>query len=105
MNSAKGCPNSECAAHKKKTLFKSSINYCPECGTKLAAVCKIKGCYTFLNDDSKKLCARCDAKRADRIDKTKKAGAAVGSAIVTAVGIIATAGEDVLQLASKIKKN
>lgn len=57
MNSAKGCPNSECAAHKKKTLFKSSINYCPECGTKLAAVCKIKGCYTFLNDDSKKLCA------------------------------------------------
>lgn len=105
MNSAKGCPNSECAAHKKKTLFKSSINYCPECGTKLAAVCKIKGCYTFLNDDSKKLCARCDAKRTDRIDKTKKAGAAVGGAIVTAVGIIATAGEDALQLASKIKKS
>lgn len=105
MNSAKGCPNSECAAHKKKTLFKSSINYCPECGTRLAAVCKIKGCYTFLNDDSKKLCARCDAKRADRIDKTKKAGAAVGGAIVTAVGIIATAGEDALQLASKIKKS
>lgn len=105
MNSAKGCPNGECAAHKKKTLFKSSINYCPECGTKLAAVCKIKGCYTFLNDDSKKLCARCDAKRADRIDKTKKASAAVGGAIVTAVGIIATAGEDALQLASKIKKN
>ena len=105
MNSAKGCPNSECAAHKKKTLFKSSINYCPECGTKLAAVCKIKGCYTFLNDDSKKLCARCDAKRADRIDKTKKFGAAAGGAIVTAVGFIATAGEDVLQPASKIKKN
>lgn len=105
MNSAKGCPNNECAAHKKKTLFKSSINYCPECGTKLAAVCKIKGCHTFLNDDSKKLCARCDAKRADRIDKTKKVGAAAGGAIVTAVGIIATAGEDVLQLASKIKKN
>lgn len=105
MNSAKGCPSSECAAHKKKTLFKSSINYCPECGTKLAAVCKIKGCYTFLNDDSKKLCARCDAKRADRIDKKKIVGAAAGGAIVTAVGIIATAGEDVLQLASKIKKN
>lgn len=105
MSSAKGCPNSECAAHKKKTLFKSSINYCPECGTELAAVCKTKGCYTFLNDDSKQLCARCDAKRADRIDKTKKAGAAVSGAVVTAVGIIATAGTDALQLASKIKKN
>lgn len=44
-------------------------------------------------------------KKADRIDKTKKVGAAAGGAIVTAVGIIATAGEDVLQLASKIKKN
>lgn len=55
MSSAKGCPNSECAAHKKKTLFKTSMNYCPQCGAELAAVCKSRGCYTFLDDPSKKL--------------------------------------------------
>ena len=64
MSSAKGCPNGECAAHKKKTLFKPSMNYCPQCGAELAAVCKSRGCYTFLDDPSKKLCARCEGARA-----------------------------------------
>lgn len=68
MSSANGCPNNNCVAHKKKTLFKTSMNFCPECGTKLAAVCKSKGCYTFLDDPSKKaLCPlRGQARRQDR---------------------------------------
>lgn len=97
MNSAKGCPNGECAAHKKKTLFKPSMNYCPQCGAELAAVCKSRGCYTFLDDPSKKLCARCEAKRADRIDGIKKVGAGVG-------GTVLTVGGAVVGVAAKIAK-
>ena len=93
MSSAKGCPNGECAAHKKKTLFKLSMNYCPQCGVELAAVCKSRGCYTFLDDPSKKLCARCEAKRADRVDGIKKAG-----------GMALTAGATVVGVAAKIAK-
>lgn len=93
MSSVKGCPNGECAAHEKKTLFKASMNYCPQCGAELAAVCKSRGCYTFLDDSSKKLCARCEAKRADRVDGIKKKGAAAGGAVLTlgsmAVGVAA----------------
>lgn len=87
MSSAKGCPNGECAAHKKKTLFKPSMNYCPQCGAELAAVCKSRGCYTFLDDPSKKLCARCEAKRTDRVDGIKKLGAAAGGAVFTVAGV------------------
>lgn len=97
MSSVNGCPNSNCAAHKKKTLFKSSMNFCCECGTELAAVCKTKGCYTFLDDPSKKHCARCEAKRADRIDTAKKAGTMAVGAVVAAAGTAA-------ELASLIKK-
>ena len=88
MSSAKGCPNGECDAHKKKILFKTSMNYCPQCGTELAAVCKSRGCYTFLDEPSKKLCARCEAKRADRVDGIKKVGAGVGGAALTVGGAV-----------------
>lgn len=97
MSSAKGCPNGECAAHQKKTLFKTSMNYCPQCGAELAAVCKSRGCYTFLDDPSKKLCARCEAKRADRVDGIKKAGATAGGAVLTV-------GTMVVGVAAKIAK-
>lgn len=89
MSSAKGCPNGECDAHKKKTLFKTSMNYCPQCGAELAAVCKSRGCYTFLDDPSKKLCARCEAKRADRVDGIKKASGTVLTLGTTVVGVAA----------------
>ena len=88
MSSAKGCPNGECAAHKKKTLFKTSMNYCPHCGAKLAAVCNSRGCYTFLDDPSKKLCARCEAKRTDRIDEIKKVGSAASGTVLTVSAIV-----------------
>lgn len=97
MSSVNGCPNNSCAAHKKKTLYKSSMNFCPECGTPLAAVCKTKGCYTFLDDPSKKHCARCEAARADRTDKVKKAGGMAVGAVVAVAGAAA-------ELASQIKK-
>lgn len=97
MSSVNGCPNCNCAAHKKKTLFKSSMNFCPECGTELAAVCKSKGCYTFLDNPSKKRCARCEAKRVDRADKVKKVGGMAGGAVVTVAGVA-------VELASLIKK-
>lgn len=97
MSSAKGCPNGECAAHKKKTLFKASMNYCPQCGAELAAVCKSRGCYTFLDGSSKKLCARCEAKRADRVDEIKKVGSA-------ASGTVLTVGAIVVGVAAKIAK-
>ena len=97
MSSAKGCPNGECAAHKKKILFKTSMNYCPQCGEELAAVCKSRGCYTFLDDPSKKLCARCEAKRADRVDGIKKVGAAAG-------GTVLTVGATLVGVAAKIAK-
>lgn len=97
MSSANGCPNNNCVAHKKKTLFKTSMNFCPECGTKLAAVCKSKGCYTFLDDPSKKRCARCEAKRADRTDKIKKKGGMAVGALVAAAGTV-------VEIASLIKK-
>lgn len=95
MSSAKGCPNGECVVHKKKALFEASMNLCPECGAELAAVCKSRGCYTFLDDPSKKLCARCEAKRADRVDRIKKVGAA-------AVGTVFTVGATVIGVAAKI---
>ncbi len=73
------------------------MNFCPECGTKLAAVCKSKGCYTFLDDPSKKRCARCEAKRADRTDKIKKKGGMAVGALVAAAGTV-------VEIASLIKK-
>lgn len=88
MSSAKGCPNGECAAHKKKTLFKPSMNYCPQCGAELAVVCKSRGCYTFLDDPSKKLCARCEAKRADRVDGIKKVGSAASGTVLAVSAIV-----------------
>ena len=80
-----------------RRLFKLSLNYCPQCGAELAAVCKSRGCYTFLDDPSKKLCARCEAKRADRVDGIKKAGAAAGGAVLTM-------GTMVVGVAAKIAK-
>ena len=104
MSSAKGCPNGGCAAHKKKTLFKDSMNYCPQCGAELVAVCKSKGCYTFLDDPSRKLCARCEAKRADKVDEIKKKGAAASSAVLVVGAMVATKGKDALSLVSKFIK-
>lgn len=72
MSSVKGCSNGECAAHKNKTLFKASMSYCPQCGAELIVVCKSRRCYTRLDGPSKMLCARCEAKHADRIDGIKK---------------------------------
>ena len=46
-------------------------------------VCKSRRCYTRLDDPSKMLCARCEAKHADRIDGIKKKGAAAGGAVLT----------------------
>ena len=104
MNSAKGCPNGGCTAHKKKTLFKDSMNYCPQCGAELAAVCKSKGCYTFLDDPSRKLCARCEAKHADRVDGMKKKGAAAGGAVLAVGAVVVAKGKDALSLVSKFIK-
>ena len=91
MSSVKGCPNGECAAHKEKTLFKVAMNYCPQCGTELAAVCRSKGCYTFLDAPSNTLCARCEAKHADRVDGIKKTGAAAGSAVLALGAVVFSA--------------
>lgn len=104
MKSAKGCPNSECTAHKKKTIFQSSINYCPLCGTEPAAICSSRGCYTFLDDPSKKFCARCEAKRYDRADKIKKGAETTGGVIIATVGLIVANGDKALEFAKKITK-
>ena len=50
MKFVKGCTNTSCSMNKKKKTFKSNINFCPECGSKLVAVCKTKNCYQVLDD-------------------------------------------------------
>ena len=99
MNSVKGCANEACVSYQRKGKYKSTDKFCPQCGAELRPVCKAHGCYTFLDDQEQRLCARCFAKREDVKDKGKNALAVTIS--VTA-GIVAVVAKDGQKIAHKV---
>jgi len=90
---SKGCPNPNCACHKNKRFFASTLTFCPDCGEKLVYVCKT--CYKQLPDGKSVYCLRHQAAKKDKKDQTKKdiaigagvAGGAVAAGI-TVFGIV-----------------
>lgn len=97
MKFVKGCTNDSCSMNEKKKKFKPTINYCPECGTELVAVCKSKNCHQVLENPEAVFCVPCRAKKDDRKDKVKE-----GAAVV--VGTAALAGTAAVKNAGKIAK-
>lgn len=84
MKRYKGCVNPECDAFKEEIKFNEENLYCSKCGCKLEYVCK--DCHKVLEDDSKKYCKHCEAKRHDKLQKAKDIGVAVGTTIVAVAG-------------------
>ncbi|MBK5244962.1 MAG: hypothetical protein JJE18_08075 [Eubacteriaceae bacterium] len=101
MDRVKGCVTEKCAAHKKKTTYKESDDYCSKCGDKLSYVCK--KCYTPLEDTSEKYCVRCLAVRQDRNDNVVKVVGSIGGALLTASTVVLTKGKDIAKIISKLK--
>lgn len=98
MKFVKGCTNTSCSMNKKKKTFKSNINFCPECGSKLVAVCKTKNCYQVLDDPETVYCALCRAKQDDQKDKLKE------KIVIGAGGVMAAAGMVFLKDVDKLAK-
>ena len=102
MGYVKGCTNESCTMRQKKHTFKPNVNFCPECGTELVAVCKSRNCYQVLDDPHAERCVPCQARIADRKDAVKdKAKYAAG--VVPALGVAAWNNKDkVIKVAAKI---
>lgn len=85
MKAFKGCVNKECGGYKKIHYGKDD-HYCRKCGQPLAFVCA--DCWTVLEDDTKRICIACQAKRTqkntERVETAKKAGAILAGAAATA---------------------
>lgn len=92
-NRKKGCPNTDCTYNKDKVFQKADVNYCPKCGTPLVFVCA--KCFSEIEDSGPdhKICAHCEAKADQNMDKIKdglkKAGQVAGSAAVALGGAVA----------------
>jgi len=90
--------------NKKKKTFKSNINFCPECGSKLVAVCKTKNCYQVLDDPETVYCALCRAKQDDQKDKLKEKIVFGAGGVMAAAGMVFLKNMDKLEkMISKIK--
>ena len=90
----KGCPNVNCECNKAKKQYKSDDMYCVKCGTKLVFACK--KCFSKIEDrgPKHKICAACEAKKEDKVQRVLDVGEGaakmVGGAIV-GVGVKAAA--------------
>ena len=93
-NRKKGCPNRNCTYNQKKVFQKADVNYCPKCGTPLVLVCA--KCFSEIEDRGfeHKICAHCEAKAEQNMDKVKdglkKAGQVAVSTAVALGGAIAS---------------
>ena len=91
---SKGCPNPACGANQKMMKFKADDGVCPKCGTQLSFVCSSSKCYSSIEDQGPKhrICASCEAKKADRkdaiLDKGGKALSGIGIVGAVVVGVI-----------------
>ncbi len=97
------CPNEQsCDKATEQYRYKGGDKYCTECATPLVLVCA--KCKTRLDDQgvTHRICAGCEAEKADRKDKmvgsAVEIGTAVGAAVAPRVGGVAKA-------AAKIVKN
>lgn len=83
-NRKKGCPNLDCSYNKDKNFQKADVNYCPKCGTPLVFVCAKCFCEIEDRGPEHKICAHCEAKADQNVDRIKdglkKAGQIAGSA-------------------------
>ena len=92
-NRKKGCPNLNCVYNQDKVFQKADVNYCPKCGTPLMYVCA--KCFGEIEDNGPdhKICAHCEAKADQNLDRIKdglkKAGQVAGSAAVALGGAVA----------------
>ena len=97
MKSVRGCTNQECDSYKESVQYNKDFDYCPKCGSKLMAVCRSRGCHTFIDNPDGIYCARCLAKRKDRLDQVLKGAELIG-------GLLATAATAVVAGANKSSK-
>lgn len=65
----KGCYNLTCKNYRKEVKFKSTDNYCPNCGAELVYVCS--SCFEKIEDMGMevKRCKECEAKKAAKKEK------------------------------------
>jgi len=88
----KGCYNLTCKNYRKEVKFKSTDNFCPNCGKELVYVCA--DCFEKIEDmgPEVRLCKECEEKKAAKkeaiktgVDKAKKLagkGVAVAPAVI-----------------------
>jgi len=65
----KGCYNLTCKNYRKEVKFKSTDNYCPNCGAELVYVCA--SCFEKIEDmgPEVRLCKECEEKKAQKKEK------------------------------------
>lgn len=89
MKPFKGCVNEDCSAYKK-IHYRRDDRYCLKCGHPLYFVCA--DCWTVLEDDAKKFCDGCQAKRiqrnAERVEKVKQVGVVVAGVAAGAQAMV-----------------
>ena len=102
MKFVKGCTNESCSMNRTKKKFKEAINFCPECGGELVAVCKAKKCHQVLDNPKTVYCTNCKAKQDDRKDKVKEGALAAGGVVVAGAVVAAKNAEKIAKAATKI---
>lgn len=86
----KGCPNEHCEAFRK-IKYKASENFCSKCGASLVYICA--KCGNKIEDfgPDYRICAHCEAEKADFkdavVDKVKQAGGAVIGFVAPAIAL------------------
>ena len=101
MKFVKGCTNESCSMNQTKKKFKEPINFCPECGSELVAVCKAKKCHQVLDNPKTVYCATCKAKQDDRKDKVKEGALAAGGVLATGAVVAAKNAGKIAKAATK----
>ncbi|MBQ6479030.1 MAG: hypothetical protein IJI44_06650 [Erysipelotrichaceae bacterium] len=97
----KGCPNENCKDYKK-IRYKAEDRFCKSCGSELIFVCS--KCWTPLADDDqkKKICAKCEAKREDRKENIINTAKKIGEGTVAVIALVPTVLKTVPTLIEKI---
>ena len=101
MKFVKGCTNESCSMNRTKKKFKEAINFCPECGGELVAVCKAKKCHQVLDNPKTVYCTNCKAKQDDRKDKVKEGALAAGGVVVAGAVFAAKNAGKIAKAATK----
>lgn len=105
MKAFKGCTNLDCKAYKK-IHYKKEDQFCVKCGQPLNFVCA--ACWKPMEEDKEKYCISCSAekeqKKAQAMDKAKKAGAGALGTMGAVAGVVMQVGNNADKVANGAKK-